>query len=576
LEASTIRHAIALLVLVVGISFLPLTTQAQWQPNGVPVCTEPSGQFGPHLVSDGAGGAIIAWWDGRAGFDYPIYAQRVNAGGAPKWTGNGVALSASAGDDPAIASDGAGGAIVAWAGARAQRVNASGVPQWTVNGVALSTTATGKAALSIVSDGAGGAIVAWLNFQSGSWDVYAQRVNASGTPQWPDTAVAICAVADQPFPYPSGIDSDGAGGAIVTWDGAYAQRVNASGAPQWTANGIALSTAGGSNVSIVSDGAGGAIVAWEDYRSGSDIYAQRVDAAGDRQWANDGVAVCAAVGNQFSPTIGSDGAGGAIVTWEDGRGGFYLDIYSQRVNASGAPQWTSDGVVVCTAANDQYDPMIVSDGAGGAIVTWEDDRSGYDIYAQHVTGPLNAVAIVSFDAAETDGVVTLRSAFRSDLGVEAVNVYRAPGAVDDPLMVIDRLDDVRGDRFEYVDRDVAPGQSYRYQIGVIDADGEFFSPVVTVSVDAITGALSQNQPNPFNPTTTIRFVLPECEQVTLAIYDTNGYLVRTLVDEVEGYGAHEVTWDGRDDDGAAMGSGVYFYRLRAGKHTESKKMVLLK
>jgi hypothetical protein len=576
LEASTIRHAIALLVLVVGISFLPLTTQAQWQPNGVPVCTEPSGQFGPHLVSDGAGGAIIAWWDGRAGFDYPIYAQRVNAGGAPKWTGNGVALSASAGDDPAIASDGAGGAIVAWAGARAQRVNASGVPQWTVNGVALSTTATGKAALSIVSDGAGGAIVAWLNFQSGSWDVYAQRVNASGTPQWPDTAVAICAVADQPFPYPSGIDSDGAGGAIVTWDGAYAQRVNASGAPQWTANGIALSTAGGSNVSIVSDGAGGAIVAWEDYRSGSDIYAQRVDAAGDRQWANDGVAVCAAVGNQFSPTIGSDGAGGAIVTWEDGRGGFYLDIYSQRVNASGAPQWTSDGVVVCTAANDQYDPMIVSDGAGGAIVTWEDDRSGYDIYAQHVTGPLNAVAIVSFDAAETDGVVTLRSAFRSDLGVEAVNVYRAPGAVDDPLMVIDRLDDVRGDRFEYVDRDVAPGQSYRYQIGVIDADGEFFSPVVTVSVDAITGALSQNQPNPFNPTTTIRFVLPEREQVTLAIYDTNGYLVRTLVDEVEGYGTHEVTWDGRDDDGAAMGSGVYFYRLRAGKHTESKKMVLLK
>jgi len=66
------------------------------------------------------------------------------------------------------------------------------------------------------------------------------------------------------------------------------------------------------------------------------------------------------------------------------------------------------------------------------------------------------------------------------------------------------------------------------------------------------------------------------EDVTLAIYDANGHLVRTLVNEVQGYGAHEVTWDGRDDDGAAMGSGVYFYRLRAGKLTESKKMVLLK
>ena len=64
--------------------------------------------------------------------------------------------------------------------------------------------------------------------------------------------------------------------------------------------------------------------------------------------------------------------------------------------------------------------------------------------------------------------------------------------------------------------------------------------------------------------------------MTLAIYDANGRLVRTLVNEVEGYGAHEVTWDGRDDNGATVGSGVYFYRLQAGKLTESKKMVLLK
>jgi len=627
------RHRLTLLGLALSISFVAFSARAQWQVDGVPICTAAYGQFGPHIVSDGAGGAIMAWWDGRSGaFDYPIYVQRVNAAGVRQWVNNGVAVSIAAGDDPAIAPDGAGGAIVAWAGAYAQRVNAAGVPQWTANGVAMSTATTGKVALSIVSDGGGGAIVAWLNFRSGSWNVYAQRVTASGTPQWADTAVAICSVANQPFPFPSGIESDGAGGAIVTWEdyrsgpspaiyaqrvnaagvpqwtadgvvlsiagsrpaiasdgaggaivtwgGAYAQRVNASGAPQWTANGVALSTAASSKVAvtIVSDGAGGAIVTWEDDRSGSDIYAQRVDTAGARQWATDGVAICTAPGNQFSPMIGSDGTGGAVVTWEDGRSvGVSLDIYAQRVNASGTPQWTSDGVVVCTAANDQFDPMIVSDGAGGAIVTWEDTRTGpYDIYAQRVTGPVNAVAIASFDASEADGVVTLRSAFRSDLGVEAVNVYRGVGTDDNQLLVIERVNDIRGDRFEYVDRDVAPGQSYRYRIGVVDGDGEFFSPVITVTVGAIKTELSQNQPNPFNPTTTIRFVLPVREDVTLAIYDANGHLVRTLVNEVQGYGAHEVTWDGRDDDGAAMGSGVYFYRLRAGKLTESKKMVLLK
>jgi len=95
-------------------------------------------------------------------------------------------------------------------------------------------------------------------------------------------------------------------------------------------------------------------------------------------------------------------------------------------------------------------------------------------------------------------------------------------------------------------------------------------------VGAIARELMQNRPNPFNPTTTIRFVLPAREDVSLAIYDANGRLVRTLVNEVRGYGSHEVTWDGRDDEGAPAGSGVYFYRLRAGKLAQSKKMVLSK
>jgi hypothetical protein len=247
------------------------------------------------------------------------------------------------------------------------------------------------------------------------------------------------------------------------------------------------------------------------------------------------------------------------------------------VSALGVPRWTIDGVALCTAASDQIYPTIVSDGGEGAIVTWYDYRDGNaDVYAQHVADPSNAVAIVSFDAVEVDGVVTLRSAFRSDLGVEVVNVYRGVGTDDDQLAIIERDDNVRGKGFEYVDRDVTPGQTYRYQIGVVDADGEFLSPIVTLSVKAIAASLSQNQPNPFNPTTTIRFVLPAREDVTLVIYDANGQLVRTLVNEVRGYGAHEVTWDGRDDAGATVGSGVYFYRLRAGKLTESKKMVLLK
>jgi len=165
--------------------------------------------------------------------------------------------------------------------------------------------------------------------------------------------------------------------------------VNAAGVPQWTADGVALCTAANdqSTPTIVSDGAGGAIVTWNDIRSGTnyDIYAQRVNAAGVPKWTADGVALCTAANGQYSPTIVSDGAGGAIVTWHDYRNGS-ADIYAQRVNATGVPQWVYDGVALCTAANHQFSPTIVTDGAGGAIVTWYDYRSGtsYDVYAQRI------------------------------------------------------------------------------------------------------------------------------------------------------------------------------------------------
>src|SRR5690348_9693452 len=89
---------------------------------------------------------------------------------------------------------------------------------------------------------------------------------------------------------------------------------------------------------------------------------------------------------QANPHSVSDGAGGAIVTWEDYRNGHNSDIYAQRINASGFVQWTTDGVPISTDSNDQTSPTIVGDDAGGAIIAWEDKRSGtnYDIYAQRI------------------------------------------------------------------------------------------------------------------------------------------------------------------------------------------------
>jgi subtilisin-like proprotein convertase family protein len=85
-----------------------------------------------------------------------------------------------------------------------------------------------------------------------------------------------------------------------------------------------------------------------------------------------------------------------------------------------------------------------------------------------------------------------------------------------------------------------------------------------------------NYPNPFNPRTTIRFDLPRTLDVSLRVYDVSGRLVRTLVDEVMPAASHDVAWDGLDDGGRHVASGVYYYRLTAGENTTTQKMMLVK
>jgi len=88
--------------------------------------------------------------------------------------------------------------------------------------------------------------------------------------------------------------------------------------------------------------------------------------------------------------------------------------------------------------------------------------------------------------------------------------------------------------------------------------------------------LSQNVPNPFNPSTIVEYALPKDAQVNLSIYNVLGQHVTTLVNEMQRAGRQTVTWDGTDASGVSVASGVYFYKLRAGDYSNTKKMLLLK
>ncbi len=551
-----------LLCIVLACAVLDSAPSLAWPPDGVPISVVSGAQTYPVITLDGSGGAIVAWTDTRNG-NSDIFAQRVNAAGAVQWATNGVAISIAAGGQygPALIPDAAGGAFVIWShngnglDVYVQRVNAAGVPQWTPGGVPVCIAEEDQLSPMIVADGAGGIIATWYDWRNGvDFDIYGQRINGSGVVQWATDGVALCTVEGEQ--YGPTIVSDQAGGAIVVWydyrDGdadLYAQRIDASGAAQWTTNGLAFCSAANDQYGplIVPDGAGGAIAAWLDWRNSgpsanSDVFAQRIDASGAPQWTPDGVALCTATGEQFYPIIAADGTGGACVTWWDRRGP-HADIYAQRVNGAGAVQWTSNGVAVSSATGDQVYPKITSDGAGGAIVTWFDYRTGTgDIYAQNVSAAgavqwaPNGLAVCTATNHQTYPTIA-----SSGTGGAIVTWQDWRTSV---------LSDV-----------------YAQRVGTPPTNVGSTPPNARLSV-------LQNHPNPFSATTEFRVGLREDADVSIELYDVAGRRVRAQSLGSQSAGWKSIPFDGRDDAGRPLASGVYFYRVTANGTTVTQKMVI--
>jgi hypothetical protein len=118
------------------------------------------------------------------------------------------------------------------------------------------------------------------------------------------------------------------------------------------------------------------------------------------------------------------------------------------------------------------------------------------------------------------------------------------------------------------------GQSRRYGFSLVKE--------VETAVDDQGGTpryrngLEQNFPNPFNPSTTVGYSVGARGRVRISIYDVSGRLVRTLYDEVREPGAYSIVWDGRNDAGRAVGSGIYFCRMESGQYAASRKLILMR
>ncbi len=406
----------------------------QWAAAGVAVCTAAGSQNSPTAVSDGNHGAFVVWSDARTPTAPNFYVQHVTSGGVvdPLWPVNGlnVCTAAAYPYNPTVATDGVGGVIVAWEDYRnpsgdiyAQRLNASGAMQWPSSGEPVCTAANDQGTPDVVPDGSGGALFAWKDQRAGgSIDIYVQHVDPTGAPLWTVNGVAANLTVGLRDAEAPSLAADGSGGAIVTWQDRrngsdydiytlrFTSAGSAAGTGSWITGGVPICTAIGDQISplSISDGAGGAILQWLDYRNGpaSDLAAQRVTGSGDVAdgWPVDGSGVCTAPDNQLLPAIVPDGSAGLLTTWTDYRGGPSTKVYGQRLlsTAAVAPGWPANGVPAATSSAVQQQSSPVPDGANGAIVAWQDNRTGvYRVYATRIIaagGVLDAPpeAIVDF------------------------------------------------------------------------------------------------------------------------------------------------------------------------------------
>lgn len=375
------------LVLLVTM-FLQHPAHADWPADpraSLPICTASGPQQMPDIARDDSGGAIIVWEDLR-GSDWDIYAQHVLATGGP---------------DPA----------------------------WPAGGRSICPALGDQRRPRLVADGRGGAVIAWEDRRGDRWQVYAQHMLPSGEsdPAWPTEGRLVClADSNQIRPIPL---SDGAGGAIVTWlDAAFwgrqtrpmSQHVLASGSvdPAWPVDGRVLADSGHPdtlpppNVSgpiwdrwdssddlgprhdrtagMVGDAFGGIIVVWRDeYRGAEEVRAQHIlpDGRPDPDWPSGGQRVLAGITGLHTPLIVTDGAHGAIVTWATGNLPSE-SVYAQHVLSNGSldAAWPARGCLVTPDADDYSIGQALADGSGGILIAWHIVRRTDKRYAgiQHV------------------------------------------------------------------------------------------------------------------------------------------------------------------------------------------------
>ena len=589
-----------------------------WAHNGLLVSDEPQDSWVMDwdLQATEDGDAVVAVRDLRSGGNPSISVTRVTAAGAFPWGPDGITVAATPAflGPPNLAVCGYGDVAVVWeehpdTGAEAirlQRVAPDGTLRYPAGGLAIhSSTTQSPGRPQVIAAGAVDVIVSWVinDVYMGNRQVAARKFDAAGNGVWAEP-VQIFTAGSLPFGHNYTMLEDGAAGAVVGWEGstglaihAYAQHLDTGGAPLMPIGGVRLST--DDTFSDVDprycyDPATGCVLGFWRKTNGDQnmfgISGQRLDPTGDRLWEPIGRTIVA-VGARGIEFLGAAlTPAGVTLVWVDSPGNVWGDelLTAVLVDGDGHAVWTPPTAPVSSTPSVKSSLVVVGFGDGSVRTIWKDERAGTpDIAAKKLNAdgslgggivPVLATPLELIDAAAG---VTLGWTYHPQL-FDGCHVYRRTAA-SEPRRIDDGLVASADGRVRFHDpaADVAPGSELFYAYALV-ADGVEVGRSEELAVvrgaDALPRAarILGSQPNPFNPPTTLTIDLPQPGRAQLAVYDATGRRVRTLLQANLAAGTHAVVWDGRDDTGRPLASGIYEARLSTGRTVTGQKLALVK
>ncbi|UCG70092.1 MAG: FG-GAP repeat protein, partial [Thermoplasmata archaeon] len=373
-------------------------------------------QYYPAIAIDSNDNSIICWQDERTSSNYDdIWAQKLDSYGTAQWSSDDVAVNQSTTQTyhyyPDVAVDSEGNAIFVWEDWRngnydvyAQKFDSSGNPQWGSNDKKVNNNSDSANQMrpAVVIDSEDNAIIVWDdNRESGDNNIYAQKLDSNGDALWGSSDKQVNQNSDTESQARPDVAICSDDTVVVVWyDGRstpnyniYAQKLNYTGSAMWGSSDVLVNQNSDSAIQlrpkVAVDSKGNAIVVWEDERNGAtdeDIYAQKLNSGGNPQWGSEDMKVNQNSDSdaQYRPRVAVDSEGNSYIVWYDNRGS-NDDIYAQKLCSDGIAQWgSSDQKINQNDTGSKQYPAVAVDSSGNVIVVWQDLRTtgNRDIYAQ--------------------------------------------------------------------------------------------------------------------------------------------------------------------------------------------------